>query len=225
MAAETPLHDMGAISITASDSLGMGRMGETIRRTWQMAHAMQMQAMKKGTGDLIANERVLRYLAKYTINPAIAHGMARHVGTLEPGKLADVVLWRPECFGVKPNLVVKGGMPAWGALGDGNATVEAAEPQSYGPLFGGQGKSAGALSITFVSQASLDAGLKKRVKSVRQIQPVQHTRTVSKRNMLFNDAMPPVRVHPTTHEVTINGERIAMEPLNSVPLNRLYIVS
>ncbi len=116
MAAETPLHDMGAISITASDSLGTGRMGETIRRTWQMAHAMHMQAMKKGTGDLIANERVLRYLAKYTINPAIAHGMARHVGTLEPGKLADVVLWRPECFGVKPNLVVKGGMPAWGAV-------------------------------------------------------------------------------------------------------------
>lgn len=221
MAAETPLHDMGAISMTASDSLGMGRMGETIRRTWQMAHAMQ--ALE---GDpRIANERVLRYLAKYTINPAITHGLARHIGTLEPGKLADVVLWRPEFFGVKPNLVIKGGMPAWGIVGDGNATVEIAEPQSYGPLFGGRGKSAGALSLTFVSQAALDAGLKKRLRSVRQLQPVQQTRTVNKTHMLFNDAMPAVHVHPITHEVTINGKRIAIEPLNSVPLNRLYIVS
>jgi urease subunit alpha len=221
MAAETPLHDLGAISITASDSLGMGRIGETIRRTWQMAHAMQAQE----SGEQLANERVLRYLAKYTINPAITHGLARHVGTLEPGKLADVVLWRPEFFGVKPNLVVKGGMPAWGSLGDGNATVEAAEPQSYGPLFGGRGKSAGALSITFVSQASLDAGLKKRLQSVRQLQPVQQTRRINKTHMLFNSAMPAVHVHPTTHEVTINGERIGMEPMSSVPLNRLYIVS
>jgi urease subunit alpha len=221
MAAETPLHDLGAISITASDSLGMGRIGETIRRTWQMAHAMQARE----SGEQPANERVLRYLAKYTINPAITHGLARHVGTLEPGKLADVVLWRPEFFGVKPNLIIKGGMPAWGVLGDGNATVEAAEPQSYGPLFGGRGKSAGALSITFVSQASLDAGLKKRLQSVRQLQPVQQTRGINKMHMLFNSAMPAVHVHPTTHEVTIDGERIGMEPMNSVPLNRLYIVS
>src|SRR5947209_13317656 len=126
MAAETPLHDLGAISITASDSLGMGRIGETIRRTWQMAHAMHAADLRGLTDDSPtvsappdANERVLRYLAKYTINPAIAHGLSKHVGTLEPGKLADVVLWRPDCFGVKPNLVIKGGMPAWGALGDG----------------------------------------------------------------------------------------------------------
>ena len=138
-----------------------------------------------------SNERVLRYLAKYTINPAIAHGLARHVGTLEPGKLADVVLWHPAFFGVKPNLVIKGGMLAWGALGDGNAAVEAAEPLCYGPLFGGRGQSASALSITFVSQASLDAGLSKRLRSVRQIQPVQQTRTVSKKNMLYNDATQP----------------------------------
>lgn len=223
MAAETPLHDMGAISITASDSLGMGRIGETIRRTWQMAHAMN--AMQANTGHPSANERILRYLAKYTINPARAHGLSQHVGTLEPGKLADIVLWRPEFFGVKPNLVIKGGMPAWGTLGDGNATVEAAEPQIYGPLFGGRGRGAGALSITFVSQASLDAGLKKRLQSNRQLQSVQQTRTVGKKNMLFNDAMPPVHVHPITHEVTINDERIAMEPLSHVPLNRLYIVS
>ncbi len=224
MAAETPLHDLGAISITASDSLGMGRIGETIARTWQMAHAMQEQAQTVSeVAD--ANERVLRYLAKYTINPAIAHGLSQHVGTLEPGKLADIVLWRPEFFGVKPNLVIKGGMPAWGALGDGNAAVEAAEPQVYGPLFGGRGSAAGALSITFVSQVSLDAGLGKRLGGRRQLQPVRSTRTVGKRDMRFNNAMPPVRVDPVTHEVTINGERVGMEPMTRVPLSRLYVVS
>jgi urease subunit alpha len=235
MAAETPLHDLGAISITASDSLGMGRIGETIRRTWQMAHAMQSAELREhgaesGSRAVLqeANERVLRYLAKYTINPAIAHGLSQHVGTLEPGKLADVVLWRPDCFGVKPNLVIKGGMPAWGALGDGNAAVESAEPLVYGPLFGGRGQAAGALSITFVSQAALDGGLSRRLREKghrRQLQPVRQTRTVGKRDMRFNSATPPVRVHPVTHEVTIDGRRIAMEPMQNVPLSRLYLVS
>ncbi len=224
MAAETPLHDLGAISITASDSLGMGRIGETIQRTWQMAHAMEAQDPLQ-TGKADSNKRVLRFIAKYTINPAITHGLNQHVGTLEPGKLADVVLWRPRSFGIKPNMVIKGGMPAWGALGDGNATVEGAEPRVYGPLFGGRGRSAASLSITFVSQASLDAGLQKRLNGHRQLQPVKNTRTVGKKNMLFNDAMPPVHVHPATHEVTINGEKIGIEPLSSVPLSRLYIVS
>ncbi len=224
MAAETQLHDLGAISITSSDSLGMGRIGETIQRTWQMAHAMEAHDTPK-TGVTDSNKRVLRFLAKYTINPAITHGLIQHVGTLEPGKLADVVLWRPRSFGIKPNMVIKGGMPAWGALGDGNATVEGAEPRVYGPLFGGRGRSAAALSITFVSQASLDAGLQKRLNGHRRLQPVQNTRTVGKKNMLFNDATPPVRVHPVTHEVTINGKTIGIEPLRSVPLSRLYIVS
>jgi len=224
ISAETPLHDLGAISITASDSLGMGRIGETIQRTWQMAHAMEAHDIAK-TGVADSNKRVLRFLAKYTINPAITHGIIQHVGTLEPGKLADVVLWRPRSFAIKPNLVIKGGMPAWGALGDGNATIEGAEPRVYGPQFGGRGHSAGALSITFVSQASLDAGLRKRSGGYRQLQPVQNTRTVGKKHMLFNDATPPVCVHPVTHEVTINGEKIGIEPLSSVPLSRLYIVS
>jgi urease subunit alpha len=224
MAAETPLHDLGAISITASDSLGMGRIGETIARTWQMAHAMQEQA-SPAQSTIDANERVLRYLAKYTINPAIAHGLSQHVGTLEPGKLADIVLWRPKFFGVKPDLIIKGGMPAWGALGDGNAAIDVAEPQVYGPLFGGRGQAAGALSINFVSQAALNAGLSKRLGGRRQLQPVLQTRTVGKKDMRYNNATPPVRVHPVTHEVTINGERIGMEPLERVPLSRLYIVS
>lgn len=221
MAAETPLHDLGAISITASDSLGMGRIGETIRRTWQMAHAMQQET----PGIAPANARVLRYLAKYTINPALAHGLAHHVGSLESGKLADIVLWQPAFFGVKPYMVIKGGMPAWSATGDGNAAVEAAEPLGYGPLFGGRGASAGALSITFVSQASLDAGLRQRLQSRRTLAPVRQTRTVGKKDMLFNDQMPPVRVNAHTHEVTIDGQRIGMEPMKHVPLNRLYIVS
>jgi urease subunit alpha len=224
MAAETPLHDLGAISITASDSLGMGRIGETIQRTWQMAHAMEAHDILQ-TGKADSNKRVLRFLAKYTINPAITHGLIQHVGTLEPGKLADVVLWRPRSFGIKPNMVIKGGMPAWGALGDGNATVEGTEPRVYGPLFGGRGRSAASLSITFVSQASLDAGLRKRLSGHRQLQPVKNTRTVGKKHMLFNEATPPVRVHPVTHEVTINGKAIGIEPLSSVPLSRLYIVS
>src|SRR5215469_11016859 len=224
MAAEMPLHDLGAISITASDSLGMGRIGETIARTWQMAHAMHAQE-HKGDEPVASNERVLRYLAKYTINPAIAHGLSRHVGSLEAGKLADVVLWHPRFFGVKPFMVVKGGLPAWMAQGDGNATVESAEPQVYGPLFGGRGASAGALSINFVSQASLDAGLSKRLQTRRQLQPVRQARTVGKKDMLFNHATPPVRVHPVTHEVTIEGQRIAREPLTSVPLSRLYLLS
>jgi len=224
MAAETPLHDLGAISITASDSLGMGRIGETIARTWQMAHAMHTQE-HMGDELVASNERVLRYLAKYTINPAIAHGLSRHVGSLEAGKLADVVLWHPRFFGVKPYMVLKGGLPAWMALGDGNATVEIAEPQVYGPLFGGRGASAGALSINFVSQASLDAGLSKRLQTRRQLQSVRQARTVGKKDMLFNHATPPVRVHPVTHEVTIEGQRIAMEPLTSVPLSRLYLLS
>ena len=224
MAAETPLHDLGAISITASDSLGMGRIGETIQRTWQMAHAMEAHETQN-TERTYSNKRVLRFLAKYTINPAITHGLIEHIGTLEPGKLADVVLWRPRSFGIKPNLLIKGGMPAWSALGDGNATVEGAEPRVYGPLFGGRGHSAGALSITFVSQASLDAGIQKRVHGYRQLQPVRNTRTVGKKHMLFNDSTPPLRVHPVTHEVTIDGKQIGIEPLSSVPLSRLYIVS
>jgi len=136
-AAETPLHDLGAISITSSDSLGMRRIGETIQRTWQMAHVMEAHDTPK-TGVTDSNKRVLRFLAKYTINPAITHGLIQHVGTLEPVKLADVVLWRPRSFGIKANLVIEGGMPAWGALGDGNATVEGAEPRVYGPLVGGR---------------------------------------------------------------------------------------
>jgi urease subunit alpha len=222
MSAETPLHDLGAISITNSDSLGMGRIGETIRRTWQMAHAMHRDATEEITPS---NERVLRYLAKYTINPAIAHGLARHVGTLEPGKLGDIVLWHPAFFGVKPYMVIKGGMPAWGHLGDGNATIEAAEPLVYGALFGGRGRSAGALSISFVSQAAIDTGLHARLKSNRQLQAVKQTRTVGKKDMLFNNLTPPIHVDAITHEVTIDGKRIAMEPMQRVPLSRLYLVS
>ena len=222
MAAEGPLHDLGAISMTSSDSLGMGRMGETIRRTWQMAHAMHAREAQQQEAS---NERVLRYLAKYTINPAITHGISHHVGTLEPGKLADIVLWNPAFFGVKPTLIFKGGMPAWGLLGDANAVVESAEPLIYGPQFGGRGGSAAALSLSFVSQASLDAGLRQRLHSHRTYSPVQHTRTIGKKDMLLNGALPAVRVDALTHEVTIDGNKIGIEPVHTVPLSRVLRLS
>lgn len=222
MAAETPLHDLGAISITSSDSLGMGRMGETIRRTWQMAHTMQILEAQP---QAVANERVLRYLAKYTINPAIAHGLSQHVGSLEPGKLADIVLWQPAFFGVKPSLIFKSGMPAWGLLGDGNAVVESAEPLVYGPQFGGRGASAATLSLSFVSQAALNAGLQQRLHTRRHLYPVQGTRAIGKKDMLFNTAMPTVRVDASTHEVTIDGNKIGIAPVSTVPLSRLFLLS
>jgi urease subunit alpha len=222
MAAETPLHDLGAISMVSSDSLGMGRIGETIQRTWQMAHMMHRDDAQAGAH---ANSRVLRYLAKYTINPALTHGLSQHVGSLEPGKLADIVLWHPACFGVKPHLVLKGGMPAWGALGDGNAAIETAQPLIYGPLFGGHGSSAAPLSLTFVAQAALDARLPQRLKSRRLLQPVHNTRAIRKTDMLFNDQTPLVHVDASTHAVTIQGQTIAVEPAESVPLSRLYFLS
>ncbi len=222
MAAETLLHDLGAISIVSSDSLGMGRIGETIRRTWQMAHVMNSNEAQEFP---YANQRVLRYLAKYTINPAITHGLIQNVGTLEPGKLADIVIWQPAFFGVKPHMIIKGGMPAWGALGDGNAAIETAQPLIYGPLFGGNGRSAAPLSLTFVSQASLDAHIQRRLQSSRLFQPVQNTRAVRKKDMLFNDQTPKVQVDALTQEVTIQGKKIALEPSGSIPLSRLYVLS
>ncbi len=222
MAAEAPLHDLGAISIVSSDSLGMGRMGETICRTWQMAHVMNRDDAHEG---LCANQRVLRYLAKYTLNPALTHGLSQHVGSLEPGKLADIVIWQPALFGVKPQMVLKGGMPAWGALGDGNAAIETAQPLIYGPLFGGHGSSAAPLSLNFVSQASLEAHIQRRLASRRLFEPVQHTRTVRKTDMLYNDQTPEVHVDARTHEVTMQGKPLAVEPVGSVPLSRLYVLS
>jgi urease subunit alpha len=221
MAAEGPLHDQGAISIVNSDSQGMGRIGETIRRTWQLAHVMKAWAGESADDD---NDRVLRYLAKYTIEPARTHGVQPEVGSLTPGRLADLVLWRPSHFGVKPELVLKAGHFAWGAIGEGNATVEGTEPRRYGPHWGALGMAPRALSTTFVSRAALEAGIKGRIGSRRRFVAVEETRSVRRDTLARNRAVPPIEVDPHDGTVTLDGRVLAVEPVGEVPLGRRYVL-
>jgi len=222
MAAEGPLHDLGAISIVNSDSQGMGRIGETIRRTWQLAHAMKSWSDEEADDD---NARVLRYLAKYTAEPAIVHGIEGDVGSLLPGRLADLVLWRPSHFGVKPELVLKAGHFAWGALGQGNATVEGAEPVRYGGHWGALGEAASALSTTFVSGAALEAGIQRRLRSRRRFMAVRGTRSVIRETLVHNTSVLPVQVDPGDGTVMLEGQVLAVDPLTDVPLSRRYLLS
>jgi urease subunit alpha len=221
MAAEGPLHDLGAISIVNSDSQGMGRIGETIRRTWQLAHVMKTWAGDNSEED---NARVLRYLAKYTVEPARVHGIHGEVGTVASGRLADVVLWHPSRFGVKPELVIKAGHVAWGALGEGNASVEGAEPIRYGPHWGALGGAAAALATTFVSQLALDGGIRDRLGSRRRFVAVKDTRRVSRASLAHNTPVLPVEVDPRNGTVTLDGSVLAVEPVSEVPLNRRYLL-
>jgi urease subunit alpha len=220
MRAESVLHELGAISIINSDSQGMGRIGEVIRRTWQLAH--QMKAMR-GEDPPHDNPRILQYLAKYTINPARTHGIARWVGSLEPGKLADIVLWRPEFFGVKPELTLKGGYPAWGALGEGNASISQSQPVLYAAHWGGHGLAAASLSANFVSAAAAPA-LARRLRTRRRALAVAGTRTVTKRDMLYNQANPRIEIDPRTAEVAIDGRPLPPLPTDDLPLNRRYFL-
>ena len=221
MAAEGPLHDLGAISIINSDSQGMGRIGETIRRTWQLAHVMKSWAGDDREDD---NARVLRYLAKYTVEPALVHGIDADVGSLLPGRLADIVLWRPNHFGVKPELVLKAGHFAWGALGQGNATVERAEPTRYGPNWGGVGEAAPALSTTFVSRVALESRIKERLGSRRRFAAVRGTRSVTRESLVHNTVVLPVDVSPADGTVTLDGRVLASDPVADVPLSRRYLL-
>ncbi len=221
MAAEGPLHDLGAISIVNSDSQGMGRIGETIRRTWQLAHVMKAWTGENADDD---NERVLRYIAKYTIEPARTHGLEREVGSLAPGRLADLVLWRPSHFGVKPELVLKAGHFAWEAIGEGNATVEGTEPRRYGPHWGALGAAPPALSTTFVSKAALEGGIKGRIGSRRRFVAVDDTRSVRRDTLARNRAVPPIEVDPNDGTVTLDGQVLAVEPVGDVPLGRRYVL-
>lgn len=223
IAAESVLQDRGAISLTSSDAQGMGRIGETIRRTWQLAHVMKGQFGAPADDD---NERILRFLAKYTINPAITHGLSRYVGSLEPGKVADVVLWRPTLFGAKPEMVVKGGFLAWGAIGDGNASLRGAQPVYYGPYFGGIGNAQRSLSWTFTSPAAYEAGIARALGTRRHVVPVANTRRIGKRHMLRgNTWTPAITVDPTTFEVRANGEVMTCQPVSVVPLNQRYFLA
>lgn len=244
MAAEGPLHELGAISIINSDSQGMGRIGETVRRTWQLAHVMKTwRAQREGIGwhepaavarsgpsataGIISldndNERVLRYLSKYTINPAITHGVAADVGTLATGRLADIVLWKPTYFGVRPELILKGGYPAWGALGEGNASVERSEPVQYGSHWGGMAPNS--LATTFVSRAALDTGIAAALGSRRTLRTPHGSRGVTRRSMVGNDYAPSITVDPVNGSVTLDGRLLTATPVDEVPLNRRYFLA
>ena len=226
IAAEDILHDMGAFSIIASDSQAMGRVGEVITRTWQTADKMKKQrgSLPDETGDN-DNFRVRRYVAKYTINPAIAHGIAEHVGSIEVGKLADLVLWDPAFFGAKPDVVLKCGTIAAAPMGDPNASIPTPQPVHYRPMFGAFGRSVTASSVSFVSQVGLEAGLSETLGLSRELLAVKNTRGgIGKSSMLLNDATPHIDVDPETYEVRANGELLTCEPAEVLPLAQRYFL-
>jgi urease subunit alpha len=220
MAAEDVLHDLGVIPIMSSDAQGMGRAGETVARTFATAGLMRRHFGRDGGDD---NDRVLRYLAKLTVNPATAHGLASEVGSLAPGRLADIVLWDPAWFGVKPLLVIKGGFPAWGVTGDPNATIETAEPLVYGPQFGGHGAAPADVSVAFVSRACADAG-EDRLPTRRRRVPVSGCRGIGPAAMTRNSRVGEVAVDHRSAAVTLDGRPVSVEPADSVPLGRLYLI-
>jgi urease subunit alpha len=238
-AAEGPLHELGAIGIVNSDSQGMGRIGETVRRTFQLAHVMKAWRRSgaadgvpglpddPGLGDPDDRDdtaRVLRYLAKVTIEPAITHGLADHVGSLRPGRLADLVLWRPGFFGVKPEWVFKGGFPAWGPLGEGNASLERAEPTRYRADWGGAASVAPRISVTFVSGIVDPAALARRLGTSRTLIPVGGVRGLTRASLHANRSVAAVEIDPGTGGVSLGGRRLAVDPVEDVPLSRRYLL-
>jgi urease subunit alpha len=245
MSAEGPLHELGAISIMNSDSQGMGRIGETVRRTWQLADAMKRwrtdhdrwpepptvrrnRMAPAAVEDELGpddNERVLRYLAKVTVEPALVHGVEHEVGSLTPGRMADIVLWSSTHFGVRPALVLKGGVAAWAPIGEGNASVHLAEPTRYGADWGGTGRAGASLSVTFVSRASAEAGIASTLGTRRRIVPVRDTRGLTRQDLVANRAVPPIEVSPEDGTVTLGGHPLRMDPVEGVPLGRRYLLA
>jgi urease subunit alpha len=224
IAAEDILHDLGAFSMMSSDSQAMGRVGEVIIRTWQAAHKMKLQrGSLKGDPKTHDNARVKRYIAKYTINPAISHGIAHEVGSIEPGKLADLVLWKPAFFGVKPSLILKGGMIAAAAMGDPNASIPTPQPVHYRPMFGSFG-SALNTSVTFVSKAALKNPAVRKLGLAKPLVAVKDIRKVGKKHMIHNDWMPKIDVDPETYEVRANGELLVCEPAKVLPMAQRYFL-
>ena len=223
IAAEDVLHDLGAISMMSSDSQAMGRVGEVITRTWQTAHKMREQRGRlreeRGEND---NLRIRRYVAKYTINPAIAHGFAHEVGSVEVGKLADLVLWRPAFFGLRPELVIKGGFIAWAQMGDPGASIPTPQPSYMRPMFGARGRALGATSIAFVSGRALAEGTVREIGLSKQLSAVRGCRGLGKRDMKLNDALPRLTVDPETYEVRADGELLVCEPAVRLPLAQRY---
>ena len=219
IAAEDILHDLGAFSMMSSDSQAMGRVGEVIIRTWQTAHKMKVQRGPLAGDGAADNNRVKRYIAKYTINPAIAHGISHEVGSIEEGKLADIVLWKPAFFGVKPRTIVKGGIIAAAAMGDPNASIPTPQPVHYRPMFGAFNRDA---AVTFVSQAALR---NKRLKSLeRRLVAVKNTRRLGKKHMVHNSYLPKMSVDAETYEVRADGELLACEPAKVLPMAQRYFL-
>ncbi len=225
IAAEDILHDLGALSMMSSDSQAMGRVGEVIIRTWQTADKMKKQRgrlpQEKGDND---NARVKRYVAKYTINPAIAHGVSKHIGSVEKGKLADLVIWSPAFFGVKPDMVIKGGSIVAAQMGDPNASIPTPQPVHYRPMFGAFGKALTASSLVFVSKAAARSRLREKLGVEKKFAAVEKTRTISKKNMIHNDATPDIEVDPETYEVRADGELLTCAPAEVLPMAQRYFL-
>ena len=226
IAAEDVLHDIGAISMLGSDSQGMGRINEVICRTWQLASKMKDQRgrLSDETTSLGDNERVKRYIAKYTINAARTFGVDAYIGSLETGKIADVVLWRPGFFGIKPELVIKGGFIVWGAMGDSAASLMTCEPVLMRPQWGAFGQACKALSVNFANQAAVEGGLADALGLTKPLLSARGTRKLNKRHMLHNDACPKIEVNPQTFDVTVDGELATCEPAQSLPLAQRYML-
>ncbi|MFJ6067735.1 urease subunit alpha [Streptomyces tendae] len=226
IAAETVLHDQGVISMISSDSQAMGRIGESVTRAFQIAHVC-----KEAFGPLPEdserndNNRVLRYLAKVTVNPAVASGISDYVGTLEAGKLADIVLWPMHSFGAKPKMVIKGGIVSWAQMGDPNASLPTPQPVYYRPMFGQYGRALQSTHVTFMSQAGIAAGVPEKLGLRKKVLPVRKTRTIGKHNMVRNDVVPDIQVDPETYKVTVNGKVATIDPAQKLPLNQLFFLA
>ena len=224
IAAEDVLHDLGAISMIGSDSQAMGRVGEVVLRTWQTAHVMKRRRGALAGDGAADNRRARRYVAKYTICPAVAHGMAGEIGSVEVGKLADLVLWDPAFFGVRPHVVVKGGMIAWAAMGDANASIPSPQPVLPRPMFGASPVAAAATSVAFVAPAAIEDGLADRLAVRRRLVPVDDVRALTKADMPENDALPRIEVEPDTFTVRIDGEVVEADPARELPMAQRYFL-
>ncbi|MBS7540297.1 urease subunit alpha [Ancylobacter lacus] len=226
IAAEDILHDIGAISMMSSDSQAMGRLGEVVTRTWQTAHKMKLQrGLLPGDCERNDNARAKRYVAKYTINPAIAHGVSRHIGSVEPGKLADLVVWSPAFFGTKPDMVIKGGAIVAAKMGDPNASIPTPEPVHYRPMWGAYGKARTATCLTFVSQAAVERGVGARLGLEKQLVAVENVRGgIGKASMIHNDATPTIEIDPETYEVRADGELLTCAPATELPMAQRYFL-
>lgn len=225
IAAEDILHDMGVFSMVSSDSQAMGRVGEVVLRTWQVADKMKKQrGLLQGDGQYADNNRVKRYIAKYTINPAITHGISEHVGSIEVGKMADLVIWNPKFFGVKPEMVLKNGLAVIGLMGDGNASIPTPQPYIYRPMYAQFGKALARSSATFISQAAYDDGVHEKLGLEKIILPVGGIRTLTKKSMKLNSETPDITVDPQTYEVKVNGELLTCDPVDIVPMGQRYFL-